>query len=137
MKTRIAANIALHAVAGLCSFFPFWLTAYGTYERNGRGSFELAAWMPLILIGLGCAIAAFVISFIGSRYICIGFTRWPAAFAFSLGFLLSTFASLANWGNEDGQWKVSVVGMPITIAIFVLSFWGGTVGSRIEAHPVQ
>ena len=137
MKTRIAANIGLHVIAGLCCFFPFWLIWYGVYDQNSQGGYDVYVWTPLLKVGFGCAIAAFATSFIGSRYICRRCSKWAPAFAFSLGFLLSTLGSLASWGNEDGQWKMSVVGVPITLSIFALSYWGSTVGSRVDAHPIQ
>ena len=134
MKSRLAANIGLHTVAGLCCFFPFWLTSYGTYERNWQGAYELNVWTPVVRVGFGCAIAAFVISFLGSRYICDQGAKWIPAVAFSIGFALITLGSLANCGDEDGQWKLSVVGVPITLAIFALSHWGSSVGSRIKGN---
>ena len=132
MKSRLAANVGLHAVAGLCCFIPFWLTSYGTYERHWRGAYELSFWIPVVSVGFGCAIAAFAISFLGSRYICDQGAKWILAVAFSLGFILLTLGSLASWGDEDGQWKLSVVGVPITFIILALSHLGSSVGSRIK-----
>ncbi len=137
MKLRLAANIGLHTVAGLCCFLLFWLTSYGTYERNWQGDFELTAWTPVIQVGLACAITAFLISFLGRRYICGQGTKWYPAAAFSLGFIIITFGSLARWGDEDGQWKLSVIGVPITLAVCALSYWGTTSGSRAKSHPIQ
>jgi hypothetical protein len=137
MKARLAANIGLHAVAGLCCFFPFWLTSYGTYERNWRGIYELNVWTPVVIVGFGCAIAAFVISFLGGRYICRQGSKWFPAVAFSVGFVSITLGSLSSWGDADGQWKLSVVGVPITLAVLALSYWGSTVGSRSNAHLIQ
>jgi hypothetical protein len=136
MKARLAASIGLHAVAGLCCFFPFWLIWYGVSDQNWRGDYEYRVWTPLVKVGFGSAIAAFVISFLGSRYICGQCNKWIPAVTFSLGFLISTLGSLATWGDEDGQWKMSVVGVPITLAIFASSYWGSTVGSRINAHQI-
>ena len=96
MKARLAANIGLHAVAGLCCFLPFWFTSYGAYERNWQGAYDLSVWVPVAQVGLGCAIAAFVISFLGSRYICGSGTKFYLAVAFSFGFMLGGFRLLAN-----------------------------------------
>ena len=133
----VAATIGIHVVSGLCCFYPFWLTWYGIYGQNWQGAYAANVWMPLLVVGFGCAIAAFGISFLGSRFLCHQCPKWIPAVVFSLGFLLSTLSSLARWGNEDGQWKMSVVGLPITLAIFALSYWGGTVGSRVKPHPTQ
>lgn len=137
MRARLTANISLHAVAGLCCFFPFWLINYGVYDQNWSGPFEMNAWMPVLKIGFGCAIAAFVISFLGSRFICSQGSKWIPAMAFALAFALISLSPVASWGDEDGQWKLSVVGVPITLAISICSYWGSSFGARQRHNRIK
>ena len=129
MRIQLASNIALHVVVGLGCFTLFWLASYAAYERD--------AWSQLFAVGIGCAITAFAVSFLGSKVICSSCPKSIAAAAFSLGFILSTLVSMLSLFDGDGQWKVSAFWFPVTIASFALSYWGSTFGSRVKSHSIQ